>query len=123
MALCAPDSDGANLKAMVEADWTAQEERLGRTPQTPKAIRDVLARADRLLEDLRRMPHCPDVRAESDALERLRRRVDGSESLNDSARFALYQELRRTARRLALRNPLLAGRPILFLKKPGRNMK
>lgn len=117
VALSAANTDGANLQAMVEADWTAQEKRLGRTPQTPEAIRDVLARADGLLEDLRRMPDCPDVRAESDTLDRLRPRVDGAESLDDSARLTLYLQLRRTARGLALENPLLTGKPILFLKR------
>ena len=33
--------DAKALQTMVEADWTAQEQRKNRTPDSPEAIRDV----------------------------------------------------------------------------------
>ena len=41
------------LAAMVEADWAAQEARLGRTAGSPESLREALRRARRLLDDLR----------------------------------------------------------------------
>jgi len=115
MAMAAPLA--AELQAMIEADWSAQERRLGRTSDSPEAIRGVLERAERLRDDLLQMPNPPDLGVEADALVRLRREVNRVESLDVTARLALYREVRSAARNMALKNPLLAATRIVFLKR------
>ncbi|NQU20135.1 MAG: hypothetical protein HQ567_02550 [Candidatus Nealsonbacteria bacterium] len=110
-------SDGAAFQAAIEADWVAQERRQDRAVDAPQSIRDAAARAEKLLNNLRRMPDGPDVRDEANALERLRQRTGAVEVLDAPARAALYYEIRRCTRALALKNPLLADRPIVFLKR------
>lgn len=102
---------------MVEADWAAQEERRGRSPQSREAIRDVLDRAARVLEDLRVAPGAPDLAADASALGRLRDEAGGLDTLDDAARGALYHKARALAREVALKNPRLAGRPVVFMKR------
>ena len=110
-------SDFEVLQAMIEADWSAQEHRKGRTPDTPEAIRDIWHSANKLLTDLRKIPEAPNVNRESAELERLRGQVDTIDSLNKNARLALYRDIRSVARRLALKNPLIASKPIVFMKR------
>ena len=105
------------LQSMVEADWAAQEQRKNRTPEAPEAIRDSLQSAEKLLADLRRMPESPDFSRESIELKRLRSQVDTIESLDKKARLVLYRDIRSVARRLALKNPLIASKPIVFMKR------
>jgi len=119
-AVSAPQAAAAeatSLQTMVEADWAAQEQRKGRQTGAPEAIREALSRADRLLEDLRRMPGAPDLHSEAAALERLRWQVDQIESLDEAARGDLYRRLRSVTREMALKNPLLASKPVVFLKR------
>ena len=108
---------GKDLNAMVEADWAAQEERRGRTPQDPGAIRDVLGRANRLLEDMRRMPNAANLLPQADTLKRLRQQAGSVAVLDEAGRLRLYRQIRGVTRDLMLKNPLLAGRPILFMKR------
>jgi len=115
VAMTAATAD--DLQVMVEADWTAQERRLGRTPDSPEAIRDVLKRAERLRDDLRQMRNPPDLRAEVDALARLQQKVTRVKSLDVPTRLALYHEVRSAARNMALKNPLLTSRQVVFLKR------
>jgi hypothetical protein len=110
-------SDIGALKSMVEADWAAQEHRKDRAPDAPEAIRDSLLSAEKLLENLCRMPEAPNVNRESVELERLRGQVDTIDSLNKKARLILYRDIRSVARRLALKNPLIASKPIVFMKR------
>ncbi len=114
MALAEP---GDAFVATVEADWGAQELRLGSKPEAPGTIRRVMGRVDRLLEDLARMPGMGDLQEEATRLERLRAKVGAVEMLDESARAELYCEIRWVGRRLALKNPLLAERPLVFLKR------
>jgi len=109
--------DGESLRALVEADWTSQEERRGRSPAAPEATRDALERASQLLEDVRRMPDAPDLAAEAASLERLRRESNGLDGLDEMARLALYRKVCSFTRGLAFKNPLLGSRPIVFLKR------
>jgi hypothetical protein len=106
-----------DLRALVEADWSAQEKRRGRSPQSPDAIRAVLGRAARVLDDLRAAPGAPGLAAESAALERLRAEAGALDGLDDAARRGLYRRIRSLARDLALKNPRLAGTPLLFMKR------
>jgi hypothetical protein len=110
----ATDSD---LRAMVEADWAAQEKRAGRQPGSAEAIRAALGRAGQLLASLSAMPNPPDLRAEREALDRLRPKANDAERMDESSRAGLYHELRWLARGMALKNPLLAGRSVAFLKR------
>jgi len=109
--------DGDALRAMVEADWTAQEKRRGRAPQDPEAIADVFLSARRLLDDLRAMSNRPDLESETRSLKRLQERFLQVEALDESARLDLYRQVRTVARRAALKNPMVASRPLVFLKR------
>jgi len=110
-------ADSQALRAMVEADYAAQERRRGRTPQAPGAIREALLRAERLLEDLRGMPGTGDLGPEARELERLRGEFPSVESLDEATRGAVYLKVRSVARNLMLKNPLFASAPVVFLKR------
>ena len=105
------------LQAMVEADWTAQERRRNRTPDERGAVLDAYDRAEELLGNLRRMPAGPDITSEAAAIERIRSQVDSVDSLDKRARLILYRRIRSTTRNLVLKNPLIASKPIVFMKR------
>ena len=63
------------------------------------------------------MPGSPDLRQETALLARLRSKEADLDRLDSAAREALYREIRTAARQAAFKNPLLAGRPIVFLKQ------
>lgn len=113
----ADTNDREALRGVVEADWAAQEQRRGRSPAAPEAIRDALDRARRLLEDLRGMPDAPELWSKTACLEALGREVGDLEMLGEGDRLGLYRKVRSFARELALENPLLGSRPIVFLKR------
>jgi hypothetical protein len=105
------------LRTMVEADWTAQEQRLGRAPDSPEAIRAAIKRASLLVDDLRSMANAPDVASDAAALKSLGQEVDRACAGDAAARPSLYQKIRWLARDIALKNPLLAGKPMVFMKR------
>ncbi len=107
----------ADLAAMVTADWAAQESRLGRTAGSPESIREAVRRAGLLMADLKGRGDAPDLAAESALLEKLQAEAARADTLDDAARLALYHEIRWAARSAALKNPLVAGRPIAFMKR------
>ena len=110
-------AEAEGLHAMVEADWAAQERRRGGAPGAPAAIRDAMARTEKLLAALRGRADAPDLGAEARGLERLQAEAARLESLDKAGQVALYRRIRWLGRRLALRNPLLAGKPIVFLQR------
>ncbi|MCH7558294.1 MAG: hypothetical protein IIB56_12680 [Planctomycetes bacterium] len=110
-------TDAKALRAMVEADWAAQERRKNRTLDEPAAVRDAYQRAEELLNDLRKMPAGPDITSQAVTLEHLRSQVNAVDSLDKRARVALYHQVRSTVRNLALKNPLIASKPIVFMKR------
>ncbi len=110
-------ADAEALRAMVETDWAAQERRKNRTLDEPAAVRDAYKCAEELLNDLRKMPAKPDVTSQAVTLERLRSQVNTVDSLDKKARLALYRQVRSTVRNLALKNPLIASRSIVFMKR------
>jgi len=112
-----PAADTADLQAMVEADWAAQEARLGRAAGSPEGIRAALRRARLLLDDLRARKDAPRLASESAALERLAAEAGRLEALDAHARVLLYHKVRSLSRSIALKNPLLAARPIVFMKR------
>ncbi|HUU92661.1 MAG TPA: hypothetical protein VM238_15790, partial [Phycisphaerae bacterium] len=105
------------LRAMVEDDWAAQETRLGRTAGSPESVQEALKRADLLLTDLRAMAGAPDLQSDAAALKRLREKAADAESLGEPDRLKLYREVRWLVRNVALKNPLLAGKPVIFMKR------
>lgn len=105
------------LREKVEADWSAQEQRLGRNPEEPEAIRRAFERSDRLLADLRTQFRELDCQRSAETLEQLRRELPSVTDLDAPARLALYRKVRWLTRELALQNPLLAAKPIVFLKR------
>ncbi len=105
------------MRAAIEQDWTLQEKRLGRTPHSPQAIRDAIRRAVSLLDCLGRMPHLPDLSGETAALDRLCAQAETLPTMDQAARLRLYRQVRYVARSAALKNPLLAGKPIAFLAR------
>ena len=109
--------DAEALREIVEADWTAQERRKNRTPDEASAVRDAYRRAEELLDDLRKMHEGPDITSDTIALKHLRRQVGAVDSLDKQARLALYRRVRSIARSMALKNPLIASRPIVFMKR------
>ena len=107
----------SELRALVEADWHAQEQRRGRQPQSLAAIHASLTAAESLLSDLSQGAAAPSMTVLTGKLRDLRRQAENARSLGEAARLALYHQIRWSARRLALSNPLLAGRPIVFMKR------
>jgi hypothetical protein len=105
------------FREMVEADWAAQEHRRNRTPDEKSAVCDAYRRAEELLNDLRKMPEGLDINSEASDLKLLRSKVDTVDSLDKQARLALYHRVRSVARNMALKNPLIASRPIVFMKR------
>jgi len=110
-------ADGASFRAMVEADWAAQEQRRGHRPDSPQAIRGALERAGRLLDALRAMPNAPELRPQADGLARLRGAAGRVELLDKADRAALYRKIRWVGRELVLKNPLFCSKPIVFMKR------
>jgi len=105
------------FRATVEEDWAAQEKRLNRDASSPEAIGAVGFAAERLLASLSRMPEAPDLKAERAALTQLKRRVIDVDLLSESQRLDLYRDIRWLTRRLAFKNPLLAGKRLAFMKR------
>jgi hypothetical protein len=108
-------ADAAAMRAMVRADWEMQEKRLGRSPRSPEAIRAALRRAGLLLEDLPRVEGVPDLSADAARLRDLAEVAGKISSLDEAARLELYHNLRTLTREVALKNPLVTSRPILFM--------
>jgi len=105
------------LSDLIEADWAAQERRLQRTPDAPESVRGALQRGERLLADLRRAsPEIP-FEPEASTLRSLRGEVAAVDRLDAERRLTLYHQVRWATRDLALKNPLLAGKPLVFMQR------
>ena len=102
------------LAKLVEADWEFQEQQKGRTPSDPAAIRDLLAHAQKLYADLDTSDSVPENFSGFEVFEQ---KVQGIDQLDEAARRTLYNQLRWKIRELALQNPLVANKPIAFLKR------
>jgi len=123
LSLCAfadsKDSGAATdtFRALVEADWAAQEHRKNRAPGDPAAVRDACQRAQRLLDDLRKMGQGAQLTSETASLENISKQVDTVDSLDEAARLALYRNIRSITRNLAFKNPLVTSNRIVFMKR------
>jgi len=107
----------AAFRSAIEADWTAQETRLGRRPDQPAAARAALERAERLLANLETQFAGVDWGADAQKIRGLQRTPAAIEASGADDCLAFYREVRWATRALALRNPLWAGRPLVFLKR------
>ncbi len=98
-------------------DWSAQERRLGRSAGSADAICAAMDRTSRLIEDLARFPQGPDLTRERADWKRLRAEAAGADAMDSGARLDLWLRAHRLTRTVALKNPLVSGRPIAFLKR------
>ncbi len=108
--------DDAGFRQEVESDWARQEARLGRNPGDSRAIADALTRAERLHAALAAMPGAAEREQTAQTLARFRAggNLDGR---SEAERRARYHDIRWLARDLALSNPLIAGKRILFMER------
>ena len=114
-AAVAQETGEAAMRQMVQADWAAQEKRLGRSPGSAAAITDALRRTRRLLDSA--APRVVDHQQLVEAIAGLERRAADLAALSESQRLELYHEVRWLLRDLALSNPLVSGQPVVFLKR------
>jgi hypothetical protein len=77
----------------------------------------VLRRTEALAADLRRLPQAPDLRTLQSQLAALRAAADRTSVDSQPARRALFDRTCRLRRTIALANPLLRFRDILFIKR------
>ncbi len=105
------------LRQMVERDWALQEKRWGRTAESLPALREALARTDKLLEYSKDRLSVADMKDSRVELGKLQKAAEGWESFDAAARLNLYRQVRWLSRELALRNSLAPGKPLIFMKR------
>ena len=96
-------------KTAIEADWSAQEKRLGREAGQSETIRTALERAGKLLTN---SPDGPRLRQSMEALERFRTEASPDRLVEPGAGLALYHRVRWLARDLALSHPQMPRQPL-----------
>lgn len=106
-----------DLRRLLRADWLRQEQRAGRVAHAPAAIEAALDRCRQLLRDQRESGHAPAGDAATRELDRLDGRFRALPPGDEAAALELYFAVRAFTRECALSNPLLAGRPILFMER------
>lgn len=98
-------------------DWTVQEERRDRFPGDPAAIEEAHERAQALLQRMETQFSQVGFHAETTALEEIELQVARVRELNERNRLNLYRRVRGASRQLALKNPFIGDRPIVFMKR------
>ncbi len=111
------EKNSDSFRLAIEKDWNLQEQRKGRNPADPEAIRDALQRSERLLADLSNMPKPPFLERETADLKTLRNRIENVETIDETDRLVLYKKIRWLTRYMALKNPLIESSPVVFLKR------
>ncbi|MGO8749822.1 MAG: hypothetical protein ACLQNE_28085 [Thermoguttaceae bacterium] len=107
---------GMTFEEMVEADWR-HEDRLAETPQSYAAATErQIARAHRLLADLRAGRPETFLAREAAQLDKLSANTRSNEPSLEACKRC-YLEVRHLKRRLALANPLLGFDKLLFCKR------
>ncbi len=104
-------------RAAIEADWAAQERRLGRQPGSVPSIEAAWQRTARLIECLSAMPAAPNLADTRTVLGGMHGDIENVKKLGPARRVRMYHRLRWIGRDLALRNPLVADRPIVFMQR------
>jgi hypothetical protein len=77
----------------------------------------ILRRAEALLADIRRMPRAANLGTAAAELAALRAEADKTAVKDQAARRALFNKVCRVRRRIALSNPLLDFKDLLFVKR------
>ena len=114
LSLSAVSEDTRAYRDQVEADWFRQEARAGRVPESPETLTAALVRAERLLDALEEVPAVNQTRP---VLDRFRREVAAADGLGEGQRRELYARLRWFTRETALKNPLIADTPVVFMQR------
>ncbi len=115
--MCGAMAGEEDFQATIRADWIRQEERRGRTIEDPQAVADAAASAGRLLVAMGEQFDSPDLEELRQALEGCQGQLGSVETLSPEARRELYFRIRDITRSLMAKNPLMAGRPIAFVKR------
>ena len=111
-------ADGAPaLDKAIRADWARQEGIKGRSPADLGSIADAHRRAVALLGRLSGAADGLELAQETAQIESLGSQVVRCAELDRADRLALYHRIRSVTRAVALKNPLLAGKPIVFMKR------
>ena len=106
------------LRAMVEADWQAQEADRGRRPEAPEALEDALGRVEALLTHLERAYPDADLGAHRSRLAAQREQQAAVAAAPDDAqRWEAYRQARLLARDVAFQSPPLQGKPLLYMRR------
>lgn len=111
------ESPNGELRQRVQSDWQLQETRWGRKPEDLESIRQALGRAECLSRCLSRLDIAPDIANEVAGLEQLREQAKDLSALDRDQRRALYRRIRWQTREMALKNPLLGDREIVFMQR------
>lgn len=101
------------MRLAVEEDWSHQEQRWGRTAESPEALTAALARAEKLLQHRLASTALSSRAAEQFSLLK----SQCSTNLDATGRLALYLRVRWLARELALSDPDITGQPLLFMSR------
>lgn len=113
----APEMPDLEMRRAVEDDWARQEQNRGRTPDSADAITAAVSRAERLFQHRReRLSSSWAASAEAELAE-FRQEGRVAATLDAAGRLALYQKTRWFSRNLALRDPEISGRPLLFMTR------
>jgi hypothetical protein len=107
----------ASLQRLVEDDWALQERRLGRAADSPAAVTQAVARAGQQISRLQGRLESGQLAAGQATWQELSEAARGLESLKADERLALYRRARWLTRELILRDPVLAGKPLVFMKR------
>jgi cytochrome c553 len=116
-AQIASHSGSPDYRVAIRDDWAAQERRAGRQPGSDGAIQAALERTGSLLDNLADMQATASLQQERQTWKQLREAADHLHGMNEPARLELYHRVRWLTRRIALKNPLLADRPVAFLQR------
>ncbi len=101
----------------IEQDWFLQEERMGRNPSDPETVRILVERFKTLFHNLSSMPGCPDLSNESSFLKTVEPKLGKLNQYSEAERLSLYRDIRWMNRNMALKNPLFADTPIVFMQR------
>jgi len=89
----------------IRVDWAAQEHRFGREPGSLEAIQSALDRTEKLLG------------ASNDTIAAFRKKCQSWDSFSEAERIKLYESVKLYGREVALSQPVMNGKPLLFLKQ------
>ena len=101
----------------IEKDWENQEKRAERKPIDLNTIQNALQRGELLGSDLTSMPNPPNLEQERSDLKHFQKQLQSANTLDENARLELYKKIRWTVRKISLKNPLIASKKIVFMKR------